>query len=63
MNNFNKIKKNMNVGEMSKFLSNTVTCEKCPVSDFCDEDTTYQECPEKFKQWLLSEMKNLNNGY
>ena len=48
----------MNIEEMSEFLSNTVTCEKCPVSDFCDEDTTYQECPERFKQWLLSEVGN-----
>ena len=56
MNNFNKIK-NMTVDEMSKFLSNVVMCEKCPVSEFCDEDTIYQECPEKFKQWLLSDVK------
>lgn len=56
MNNFNKIKR-MNIDEFSEFLSNTVTCEKCLVSDFCDVDTTYQECPEKFKQWLLSDVK------
>ena len=57
MTNFDKIK-SMNIEEMSEFLSNTVTCVKCPVSDFCDEDTTYQECPERFKQWLLSESEN-----
>ena len=61
MNNFEKIK-TMTVDEMSEFLSNVVTCEICPVSvsGFCSEDTTYQECPEKFKQWLLSEVKNEN---
>lgn len=57
MNNFNKIK-NMNIDEISKFLSNVIWCEKCLISDFCDVDTTYQECPEKFKQWLLSEVGN-----
>ena len=57
MNNFEKIKR-MNIDEMSEFLSNVVYCEMCPISDFCDIDTTYQECPEIFKQWLLSEVKN-----
>ena len=57
MNNFEKIK-TMTVDEMSEFLSNVITCEMCPVSEFCSEDTTYQECPEKFEPWLLSEVKN-----
>lgn len=56
MNHYEKIK-NMTVDELSEFLSNAVTCKKCTVSDFCDEDTTYQECPERFKQWLLSEVE------
>ena len=54
MTNLGKIK-SMTVDEMSEFLSNVVFCEMCPVSDFCNEDTTYQECPERLKQWLLSE--------
>ena len=57
MNNFNKIK-NMNVDEMSKFLSKIIECEMCPASGLCNEDTTYQDCPEKFEQWLLSEVEN-----
>ena len=57
MTNFDKIK-SMNIEEMAKFLSNVVYCEMCPVSKLCNEDTTYQECPEKLKQWLLSEVQN-----
>ena len=57
MTNFEKIK-SMTIDEISEFLSNVVYCEMCPVSDFCDVDTTYQECPEKFKQWLLNEAEN-----
>lgn len=57
MTNFNKIK-SMTINEMSEFLSNVIYCTMCPVSEFCSEDTTYQECPEKFKQWLLSEVEN-----
>ena len=56
MNNFEQIK-SMNVDEMAEFLSNVVYCEMCPISDFCNGDTIYQECPEKFKQWLLSEVE------
>ncbi len=56
MNNFNKIK-NMTIDEISEFLSNVVYCEMCPASEFCSEDTTSQECLEKFKQWLLSEVE------
>lgn len=57
MTNFENIK-SMTVDEMSKFISKVVECEKCPVSVFCNVDTTYQECPERLKQWLLSEVEN-----
>lgn len=59
MKNFDKIKI-MTIDEEAEFLSNVVKCEMCPMFEFCNEDITFQECLEKFKQWLLSEVENDN---
>ena len=56
MNNFEYIK-SMNVNEFANYFSYKMFCEECPAQDFCGDDVTYDDCPEKFKQWLLSDVK------
>ena len=55
--NYERIK-NMNVEELAEFLTQCASCELCPISEICPEDTTYKECPTVFKQWLESEAEN-----
>lgn len=55
--NYERIK-SMSLEEMAELMSNITDCYLCPAMKICHDDTTYQECPAEFKQWLETETEN-----
>lgn len=54
MTNFEKIK-NMSVDEMAKKLDELFTCERCPITEFCNKNEKIKKCKSIWEKWLKSE--------
>lgn len=59
MINFEKIK-SISVDELAEKLNDLFACDRCPITEFCDEITwgTHLSCTSVWGKWLKSEAKN-----